>query len=335
MAILPLLQKLSFHVPGLSEKKRKNMERRLAFHEWTKGFRRFFRRPFVFLFGSPFHSNLGDQAQTECIIAWIRKNLPRHEIFIATYMNTSPRLLKMIRRHIRKNDILLCHSGYHMTDLYNEQSHYLRIAQLFPDHPLTILPQTIHYQDDSHAQATADILNSHPDCTLLCRDEHSYETARALFNKCRLFLYPDIVTSLIGNIKLPEYSRKGVLFCMRNDKEAFHRPEAIEQLRRKLEEFITTEQTDTTVDIPPGEVIADRKKILHSTFDYFSRFQAVVTDRYHGTIFSLIGNTPVIVLNSSDHKLASGGPMVPRIFQPARLFCRNAGPGTRVCAAYC
>ena len=224
MAILPLLQKLSFHVPGLSEKKRKNMERRLAFHEWTKGFRRFFRRPFVFLFGSPFHSNLGDQAQTECIIAWIRKNLPRHEIFIATYMNTSPRLLKMIRRHIRKNDILLCHSGYHMTDLYNEQSHYLRIAQLFPDHPLTILPQTIHYQDDSHAQATADILNSHPDCTLLCRDEHSYETARALFNKCRLFLYPDIVTSLIGNIKLPEYSRKGVLFCMRNDKEAGRKP---------------------------------------------------------------------------------------------------------------
>lgn len=208
MAILPLLQKLSFHVPGLSEKKRKNMERRLAFHEWTKGFRRFFRRPFVFLFGSPFHSNLGDQAQTECIIAWIRKNLPRHEIFIATYMNTSPRLLKMIRRHIRKNDILLCHSGYHMTDLYNEQSHYLRIAQLFPDHPLTILPQTIHYQDDSHAQATADILNSHPDCTLLCRDEHSYETARALFNKCRLFLYPDIVTSLIGNIKLPEATLK-------------------------------------------------------------------------------------------------------------------------------
>ena len=46
-------------------------------------------------------------------------------------MNTSPRLLKKIRKHIRKNDILLCHSGYHMTDLYNEQSHYLRIAQLF------------------------------------------------------------------------------------------------------------------------------------------------------------------------------------------------------------
>ena len=80
MAIFPLLQKLYSHLPGFSEKKRKNMNRRLAFHEWTKGFRRFFRRPFVFLFGSPFHSNLGDQAQTECIIAWIRKNLPRHEI---------------------------------------------------------------------------------------------------------------------------------------------------------------------------------------------------------------------------------------------------------------
>lgn len=128
---------------------------------------------------------------------------------------------------------------------------------------------------------------------------------------------------MIGNIKLPEYPRKGVLFRMRNDKEAFHQPAAIEQLRRKLEEFITTEQTDTTVDIPPEEVIADRKRILHSTFDYFSRFQAVVTHRYHGTIFSLIGNTPVIVLNSSDHKLASGVNWFPDSFSGHIYFAET------------
>ena len=110
---------------------------------------------------------------------------------------------------------------------------------------------------------------------------------------------------------------------MRNDKEAFHQPEAIEQLRRKLEEFITTEQTDTTVDIPPDEVIADRKRILHSTFDYFSRFQAVVTDRYHGTIFSLIGNTPVVVLNSNDHKLASGVKWFPESFSGHVYFAET------------
>lgn len=323
MFLLPILQKLYSIFPWISEKKRESMKRKMLFHEWTKGFRRLFRPPFVFLFGSPCHSNLGDQAQTECIVAWIRKYLPKYEIFIATYANTSPRLLRKIRRSIRKKDILLCHSGYHMTDLYDEQSHDLRVAQLFPDHPLTILPQTVNYQEESHAQTTAVILNSHPDCTLFCRDEYSYEKAKMLFNQCRLFLYPDIVTSLIGNVTLPEHSRKGVLFCMRNDKEAFYPPEAIERLRQELEENIPTEQTDTTIDTPAEEVISNRQQILYSTFEYFSQFQAVVTDRYHGAIFSLISNTPVIVLNSSDHKLSSGVKWFPESFSEYVYFAET------------
>ena len=38
----------------------------------------------------------------------------------------------------------------------------------------------------------------------------------------------------------------------------------------------------------------------------FSRYKVVITDRYHGTIFSLISNTPTIVIGSTDHKLSSG-----------------------------
>lgn len=281
----------------------------------TKSFLRKSRPPFVFLFGSPFHSNLGDQAQTHCILGWIKQHLPRHEVFISTYMNSSAAVLKLIRQHIRKNDILLCHSGYHMTDLYDEQTPYLRVAELFPDYPLTIFPQTVHYQDEANALATADVLNHHPNCTLLCRDEHSYATAKTLFHQCRLLLYPDIVTSLIGKTQLPEHPRKGVLFCMRDDKEAFYSPQSIRQLREELNVFSSTAQTDTTVNIPAEEVMKLRDKILRDTFDYFSRFQVIVTDRYHGTIFCLIANTPVIVLQSSDHKLASGLQWFPESFR--------------------
>lgn len=323
MTLSSLLLKLCHHFPGASEKHRQRMERKMAFYERTKGFRHLFRPPFVFLFGAPFHSNLGDQAQMECIVNWIEHNLPGYEVFISTYTNTTPRLLRKIRKYIRKKDILLCHSGYHMTDLYDEQSHYLRVAQLFPDYPLTILPQTIHYQDSSRAQETADILNAHPNCTLFCRDEQSYETAQELFYRCRLFLYPDIVTSLIGKVQLPPYPRKGVLFCMRNDKEAFYQPQAIAGLRRELETFISTEQTDTTIDTPAEEVIASRREILYSTFGYFSHFQVIITDRYHGTIFSLISNTPVIVLNSSDHKLSSGVKWFPDSFNEYVHFAES------------
>ncbi|WP_082026255.1 polysaccharide pyruvyl transferase family protein [Prevotella pectinovora] len=38
----------------------------------------------------------------------------------------------------------------------------------------------------------------------------------------------------------------------------------------------------------------------------FAKYQVVITDRYHGTIFSQIVNTPVIVISSTDHKLRSG-----------------------------
>ena len=37
-----------------------------------------------------------------------------------------------------------------------------------------------------------------------------------------------------------------------------------------------------------------------------SQYKCVVTDRYHGTIFSLCANTPVIIIKSNDHKVVTG-----------------------------
>ena len=51
---------------------------------------------------------------------------------------------------------------------------------------------------------------------------------------------------------------------------------------------------------------ANRGKYIDEFLEYMAGFKAVVTDRYHGTIFSLVANTPVVVLSSTDHKLSSG-----------------------------
>ena len=32
----------------------------------------------------------------------------------------------------------------------------------------------------------------------------------------------------------------------------------------------------------------------------------VITDRYHGTIFSLVAGTPVIIIKTTDHKVVTG-----------------------------
>jgi exopolysaccharide biosynthesis predicted pyruvyltransferase EpsI len=261
--------------------------------------------PNIFLFGTPNHSNMGDQAQTYCIINWMNQNYPEHKVHTFYLKNSTGRILQYIRQNIQKDDKIFCHSGYHLTNLYDEQRIYSKLVEMFPDFPIVIFPQTINYTQPEVATKTASLFNNHKDLTILCRDEVSFKTAQTLFSQCHLLLYPDVVTSLIGT-KQFENKRDGILFCIRNDKEAFYNPEQITGLRKRIEQFDVVSMTDTTISMPAVEIAENREKILNSIFEDYSGFRLIITDRYHGTIFSLIAGTPVIVLSSSDHKLSSG-----------------------------
>ena len=76
----------------------------------------------IFLFGSPYHPNMGDQAQTYCIQKWYKENFPNYDMYILRLTTSTRSVLRMIRKYIRKDDMLVCHSGYHLTDLYEEQN---------------------------------------------------------------------------------------------------------------------------------------------------------------------------------------------------------------------
>ena len=282
------------------------------------------RKPCVFLFGVPFHSNLGDQAQTYCLLKWIEEYLPRYQVFITMLTTASPARLRMIRRVFRQGDILLCHSGYHMTDLYREKDVYEAVVSMFPEEVVRVMPQTIMFQHQDHAESCAKIFNAHGKCILLCRDAYSYETAQTLFAGCQTYLYPDIVTSQIGVFPVEQpANRQGVLFCMRKDKEAFYSKEQISEIRRKLDMHYSTRMSDTTIAMPAHMIARNRHQVLAETFADMAKSRVVVTDRYHGTIFSLIANTPVIVVNSSDHKLASGVKWFPESFGKHVYFAEN------------
>ncbi len=279
-------------------------------------------KPTIFLFGTPFHSNMGDQAQTYCIIRWLKQNYPEHKVVTFFLRNSTNRILSYIRKTIGSDDKIVCHSGYHLTNLYNEQAVYKQLVKLFPDVPIVIFPQTINYTTTEAAQETARLFNDHPRLTILCRDEVSFDTAKSLFDKCQLFLYPDVVTSLIGTKQFNK-QRDGILFCIRNDKEAFYKKEQINSLIKRLEPFAKVSITDTTIKTPASEIIDNREKFLNSIFDEYSGYKLVITDRYHGTIFSLISGTPVIVLSSSDHKLSSGVKWFPPEFSDYVTYAKS------------
>lgn len=281
----------------------------------------FRRSKMIFLFGSPYHSNMGDQAQTVCILKWLNMNYPDYSVLVFRLPDSNDSLLSYIRRHIRKDDKIICHSGYHMTDLYHEQDVYCKLVQLFKDRPIWIFPQTVHYKQECNLKQTADIISGHGRVTLMARDEISFDTAKKYFTGCKLMLFPDIVTSLIGTLNF-DHQRDGVLFCIRNDVEAFYSKKQITALKESFTD-IKVEETDTTLPLPYSEIAKDREGVLLGQLDYYSHFKLIITDRYHGTIFSLIAGTPVIVLKTSDHKLSSGVKWFPEEFKDYVYFAEN------------
>ena len=73
---------------------------------------------------------------------------------------------------------------------------------------------------------------------------------------------------------------------------------------RNISQEISVTDTNSSCDFE-----FDKNKIeseLEAKIHQFAKHKLIITDRYHGTIFSLIANTKVIVLNSTDHKVVTG-----------------------------
>lgn len=296
----------------------------------------YFSNKNLFVFGAPYHSNAGDQAQTYCIEKWAKENYPGYtvRIFDTRKITNNQNILRRIRKCIKREDKIFLHSGYHTTDLYMyEENMQRRVVELFPDHQVVMLPQTIFYQNMEEAKKAEEIYNSHPDLMILCRDEVSYNTANEIFPKAKKSLFPDIVTTLIGSYRY-NYVRKGILICTRNDKEGLVTSEEKERLIEQLSMIDTVDQTDTTLPIDANYFSLHRKEILEKEWDKYAHYKVVITDRYHGTIFSLIANTPVIVMPSTDHKLESGVKWFPESYKDYVTYCPDSKMIPDVVKAY-
>lgn len=271
----------------------------------------------VFLFSIPTHPNLGDQAQLMCTEKWIHDNFREYKLIEMTHLcvplsNSNPKTLLLnvqffqyivLKMIIRKDDIFIGHSGYFFVDHHGGWFSYDFLLQHW-DNKFVILPQTVNFYTPVVIQRVSERFGNRKNLILLCRDEVSFEKAKEMLGTTKLLLYPDIVTSLVGTRKY-DNPRDGILFCMRDDIEAFYSPQDIDKLMKRFGS-IRMEKVDTTLKISNEEMKRNRDQLINQMIEKISTFKVVITDRYHGTIFSAIANTPVVVINSADHKLSSG-----------------------------
>lgn len=263
----------------------------------------------VFFLGVPIHNNMGDQAQKYCIERWIEQNYKGKEIVeLPTWPFYDKVFRKKFKTQVKAGDIIVIQSGYCTTSWHYDHYMHRFVVKTFKDTPILIMPQTVNYQRKRDGFKTGRIYRKNQHLLFLARDKKSFEYAQRYFHGTEIQLYPDIVTSLIGDFGFPvSKERDGVLICVRNDGEKLYGNDVINDLAQRFREIgIACDINDTNSDLPLDELQEKFADELRKTLSFFACHNVVITDRYHGTIFSMISNTPVIVLATNDHKVKTG-----------------------------
>jgi exopolysaccharide biosynthesis predicted pyruvyltransferase EpsI len=272
-------------------------------------------RLFYMMSLGPRFPNLGDQAQAAAIPIWLKKHFAMPVVQVKN--DQIRQCLPIVKSHIKQGDLVFLHSGGNFgDDWYHTQLDREFIVSSLNCTPIIQLPQTIFYSDsesgNSALMVSQDVIQQHPAMLIFARDLQSHQVANTIFPKVKTYARPDMVLSLQMMVKrdlasshLPKKGEgRRVLLIMRNDKEGIYDATLKQQVISSLEdEGYQTTLWDTDVD----DVFPEHTKyeVLLTYLRFINSFDAVVTDRYHGLIFSVLVERPCVVLKTHNHKLTS------------------------------
>ena len=267
-------------------------------------------KPKIYYIGIPAHANLGDLAQGICIRRWLKKHYSEYyvvEIETNALVNTRFTLLGKLKKCFNeKQDFIVFQSGYTTTDLggFADIVHQA-VMNVLPDSRVLMMPQTIFFKNKERKELCAKTYNAQKRMLFLARDTVSFEMAKEMFPDIEKRCYPDIVTTLIGTVESNQ-RRDGICFCLRNDGEKYYSDDELQVLIEKCNSIADVKRLDTTKSGNVKAVVTAAEKYIYSEIEEYSKYRVMITDRYHGTILSLVAGTPVIIIKTTDHKVTTG-----------------------------
>lgn len=265
----------------------------------------------IFLIGTPEYGNLGDQLIAVAELDWLKENYPDYEIKEFTHETLmKDKDCKMLLSQIGNKDIIFLQGGGNLNDLYlNCEGIRRRVISACPENKIVLFQQSIFFSETEKGESvkaeTCSVYNKHENFTIIAREDKSFETAKEIFEPLKVLKYPDMATYLFGKIK-PHHNleRSGVITCLRDDDEKFYSDEDLENMKSALIKKYMMDCADTNIKktVSPDS----RLKVISRLVDRISTHEVMITDRFHGVIFSILAGTPCVVLRSSDHKIVEG-----------------------------
>lgn len=259
------------------------------------------------LVDTPEHENIGDHA-----IAFAERQLLEEWFGRKSYFEISAACIDGWERAYSsvspKDQIVLVHGGGFLGTIWpSEERRFRRILSAFSNHRVVVFPQTITFdnetpEDESFLHESVRSWSICPDLTICCRERQSFEFVERDFPKVRAVLTPDIVLGLkVPTVKM---ARRGILFCMRSDRERSLNETDIEELRFAVERVLPAESLSFTDTVVERSILpTKRQDAVSSKLTEFSSSRLVITDRLHGMIFAAITGTPCIALNNDNGKV--------------------------------
>ena len=248
-------------------------------------------------------------AQHYCITKWIKENYSEYELVMFesnTVVCERGAFIRKFKSIYRPQDIIVFQSGYTTQDLGGNHEYMHRlIVDNMPYANILMMPQTIFFQKEENKRVCSESLDKAQHMLFLARDFVSEKMAKQMLPHQTVKAFPDIVTTLIGTLHF-ENARNGVCMCCRNDGEKYYSEEELSCLSNRLQSITTVTRTDTTIKESYKEIRKHKQKFIEGEIETFSHYKVVVTDRYHGTIFSIAAGTPVVIIKTTDHKVTTG-----------------------------
>ena len=165
----------------------------------------------------PNYFNIGDHLIWLGILSWLDERGSRVR-YAASRHEFSARTLES---NLKSGPIFLTGGG-NFGDIWPPHQKFREaVISRFRSRPIIIMPQSVYFHKETELEASKKLLNSHPDLTILTRDESSYELAAKHFTGCKVLRCPDAAFQLAGLIRLTSSETpRGLLYHCRQDRES-------------------------------------------------------------------------------------------------------------------
>ena len=257
--------------------------------------------------------NCGDSAIWLGEMAYLREQFGKRPAYVSRMDDFSAEDLEQIM----PTGPIFIHGGGNFGDLWDAHQDFReRVLERFPDRPIVQFPQSIHYKSQERVQESARAIGRHKNFLLLVRDEESREFAEKHFD-CQVRLCPDMAFC-IGPVE-PAQPQFPVLAMLRSDLEKSIDTDGAANPGIPQEDWISESATSVRVSkafgatsallsLKPAEIrLRKLDAAAHNRFRrgirQISRGRAVVTDRLHVHICSLLLGRPHAVLDNNYGKI--------------------------------